>query len=242
MNDFDHVYFNNLYGERPRQTWADRSRDALVERWVRTFAPPHSVAQRSGSHHPQKPDTTRALRRSLTEILGGEPRDALLDIGCGFGFLLERFAPDYHLFGVDISEHAVEVAAQRLPEASLAVADIQQGLPFPGPFRVVLLINVLEHLTRPVDAASVLHDVVPPGGLCVVHLPTINNVCNRLYYRYSYAKDPTHVFRPSGCQVTRLFEAAGFEVVAESYAPHVPGWLWRALKPFPPFLGAYRRR
>jgi len=216
MPDFDHTYFDTLYGESRRQTWADRSRDALVERWVRTFAPP----------------------------VGGAPAvvGAVLDIGCGYGFLLERFAPDYRLFGVDISEHAVAMAAQRLPAASVAVADIQQGLPFPGPFRAVLLINVLEHLARPADAAAVLHDVIAPGGLCVVHLPAINNACNRLYYHYSYAKDATHVFRPSGREVTRLFEAAGFEAVAESYAPHTPAWLWRALKPFPPFLGAYRRR
>ncbi len=212
MAGFDHTYFDALYGQSPRQTWADRSRDGVVERWVRTFAPPR------------------------------RPHDALLDIGCGYGFLLERFAPDYRLCGVDISEHAVAVAAQRLPVASFAVADIQQGLPFPGPFRAVLLINVLEHLARPADAAAVLHNVIAPGGLCVVHLPTINNACNRLYYRYSYAKDETHVFRPSGREVTRLFEAAGFEAVAESYAPHTPGWLWRVLKPFPPFLGAYRRR
>ncbi len=250
MSEFDHAYFQSLYGESRRQTWADRSRDHLVERWVRAFAPPVPLAQPGSRLHPRVthaatgPAQPTLTAGSSPPVDGrpGEPSDALLDIGCGFGFLLERFAPDYRLFGVDISAHAVAVATQRLPEASFAVADVQQGLPFPGPFRAVLLINVLEHLSDPAAAAAVLHAVIAPGGLCVVHLPTINNACNRLYYDRSYAKDPTHVFRPSGRQVTRLFEVAGFEAVAESYAPHWPGRLWRALQPFPPFLGAYRRR
>lgn len=225
MTDFDHTYFDTLYGRSPRQSWADRSRDRLVERLVRTYAPPLG-----GTH---------AANGTTADL---SSRNSLLDIGCGYGFLLERFAPDYRLFGVDISEHAVAVARRRLPEAALAVADIQLGLPFPSPFRAVLLINVLEHLPHPAEATRILHDAIAPDGLCVVHLPTINNACNRLYYRHSYAKDETHVFRPSGDEVTRLFEAAGFETIMESYAPHTPGWLWRRLKPFPPFLGAYRRR
>lgn len=166
----------------------------------------------------------------------------LLDLGCGYGYLLERFRGRYQLYGADISPHAVQVAASRLPEATFATADAEQELPFPILFQIILLVNVLEHLAHPARALDRLHAALRPGGLCVVHLPTINNGLNRLYYRRSYAKDPTHVFRPSGAQVTRLFEAGGFERLEDSYAPHRPARLWRALKPFPPYLAVYRRR
>lgn len=204
-------YFTDLYGETPKQTWADRSRDELIARLVARHDGP-------GCNLP------------------------LLDLGCGYGYLLERFRGRYRLFGADISAHAVRVAASCLPEATFATADAEQDLPFPTRFQVILLVNVLEHLAHPALAVARLHAALRPGGLCLVHLPTINNPLNALYYHYSYAKDPTHVFRPSGAQVTRLFEAGGFALLEDSYAPHSPARLWRALKPFPPFLAVYRRR
>lgn len=169
---------------------------------------------------------------------GGLP---LLDLGCGYGYLLERFRHGYQLYGVDISAHAVEVAATRLPEATFAQGDVEADCPFPILFQVILLVNVLEHLAHPAQAVRRLHAALRPGGLCVVHLPTINNRLNSIYYRFSYAKDETHVFRPSGKQVTALFQARGFELLHDSYAPHTPRRLWRALKPFPPFLAVYRK-
>jgi 2-polyprenyl-3-methyl-5-hydroxy-6-metoxy-1,4-benzoquinol methylase len=211
MTDFDESYFTALYGETAAQSWADRSRDRRIERLVDAYA---------GA------DT---------------PHDALLDIGCGYGYLLERFRGRYSLYGTDISRHAVEVAGARLPEGTFAAADVQQGLPFDRLFRAILLVNVLEHLARPAEGIRSLRDALVPGGLCVVHLPTINNLANRAYYRLSYAKDATHVYRPSGAEATRLFVEQGFELCESSYAPHRPTWLWGGLKPFPPFLAAYRR-
>ena len=211
MTDYDERYFSALYGEIPGQSWADRSRDRAIESLGDTYA-----------------------RAEM-------PHDALLDVGCGYGYLLERFRGRYSLFGTDISQHAVDVARARLPKGVFAAADVQQGLPFERTFRAILLVNVLEHLPHPAAAVLTLRERVVPGGVCVVHLPTINNAANRLYYRFSYAKDATHVYRPSGDETTRLFVENGFEVCAASYAPHRPAWLWRLIKPFPPFLAAYRR-
>ncbi len=211
MTGYDERYFSALYGETPRQSWADRSRDRRIELLVDRYG---------------RADT---------------PHDALLDVGCGYGYLLARFRRRYSLYGTDISQHAVDVAAARLPEGTLAMADVQQGLPFDRLFRAILLVNVLEHLPRPAEAVVALRESLTPGGVCVVHLPTINNVANRLYYRFSYAKDATHMYRPSGDETTRLFAENGFELCAGSYAPHQPAWLWRSLKPFPPFLATYRR-
>lgn len=211
MTDFDERYFTALYGGTPKQSWADRSRDGRIERLVDTYASADAS------------------------------RNALLDVGCGYGYLLERFRGRYSLYGTDISPHAVEVAGARLPEGTFASADVQRGLPFDRLFRAILLVNVLEHLARPAVGVRALRNALVPGGLCVVHLPTINNLANRAYYRLSYAKDATHVYRPSGAETTRLFIEQGFELCEGSYAPHRPAWLWRSLKPFPPFLAAYRR-
>jgi SAM-dependent methyltransferase len=208
---YDAEYFTTLYGASPKQTWADRKRDARVVDLVRRYAP----------------------------MPGGD--DALLDVGCGFGYLLERFRGHFDLYGLDISSVAVRASGRRLDGAILAQANVEQGIPFRRPFQVVLAVNVIEHLPSPRAGVANIADALVPGGLCVVHLPTVNNLLNRAVYRFTYAKDPTHVFRPSGDDVVELFRAAGMRMVEQSYAPHVPRGLWNLLRAHPAYLAAFRR-
>ncbi|HEX2030521.1 MAG TPA: class I SAM-dependent methyltransferase [Actinomycetota bacterium] len=169
----------------------------------------------------------------------GAREGALLDIGCGYGYLLARFRRRYELFGIDVSVHAARQAAVRLPGVRVVQADVQRPLPFRRRFEVVLAINIVEHLPDPAAGARTIRDALGPGGLCVVHLPTINNAVSRAIYRLAYAADPTHIYRPSGEEVRALFEDAGFEVVGESYAPHTP-WLLPGLRWHPAYLAAFR--
>ncbi|MGH2685872.1 MAG: class I SAM-dependent methyltransferase, partial [Actinomycetota bacterium] len=120
---------------------------------------------------------------------------ALLDIGCGYGHLLRRFAGRYGLAGIDVSIHAAGVARTAIPGAVVVTADVQRALPFDHPFDVILAVNVVEHLSDPSAGIRSIREALVPGGLCVIHLPTINGPISRLIYRFAYAKDPTHVFR-----------------------------------------------
>jgi SAM-dependent methyltransferase len=167
--------------------------------------------------------------------------DAVLDVGCGFGYLLERFRGRFDLYGLDISSVAVRASGLRLDGATLAQANVEQGIPFRRSFQVVLAVNVIEHLPDPRAGVANIAGALVPGGLCVVHLPTVNNLLNRAIYSFTYAKDPTHVFRPSGDEVVRLFRSAGLHLVEQSYAPHVPQALWNLLRAHPAYLAAFRR-
>lgn len=193
------------------QTRFDRARDERVVRLVERHGPP----------------------------AGG--RSWLLDIGCGYGHLLAAFRGRYRLAGIDLSDHASSEARRRLPGVNVLRADVQRGLPFGHRFGVVLAINVVEHLPDPAAAVRTVRESLEPGGLCVVHLPTVNGPVSRLIYRFAYAGDPTHVYRPSGLEVRRLFEAAGFETVEESYAPHT-ALLLSGLGWHPAYLAAFRKR
>ena len=177
----------------------------------------------------------------LVERFG--PRSgALLDIGCGYGYLLSRFRGRYDLHGIDLSTHAASEATARLPGVRVVQADIQRSLPFRRPFDVVLAVNVIEHLPDPAAGATSIRAALRPGGLCVVHLPTINNAVSRLVYRFAYAADPSHVYRPSGDGVRRLFESLGFETLDDSFAPFTPRALWNTVRWHPAYLAAFRRR
>jgi SAM-dependent methyltransferase len=209
--EYDQEYFSTLYGRVPRQSRFDRARDDRVVRLVERFAPP----PREGS--------------------------ALLDIGCGYGYLLARFRDHYRLVGVDLSPHAALRATVGVPEAVILAADVQRPLPFDRPFDVILAVNVIEHLPDPGRAVEHLWEGLVPGGVCVIHLPTINGSMSRLIYRFAYAKDPTHVYRPSGRQVRAVFEECGFVTLEESYAPHTP-LLGSRLGWHPAYLAAFRKR
>ncbi len=193
-----------------RQTRFDRARDDRVADLVRRHAPP------SG------------------------PDSALLDIGCGYGHLLKRFAGRYRLAGVDVSAHAADVVRSRIPGAVVVTADVQRPLPFDRSFDVVLAINVVEHLRDPAAGVGSIYGALVPGGLCVVHLPTVNGPVSRAIYRFAYSKDPTHIYRPSGNEVRRLFESQGLAEIEGSYAPH-RRWLGSRLGWHPAYLAAFRR-
>ena len=209
--DYGDDYFTTLYGAAPRQTIVDLGRDRLIRSLVARY------------------------------VDGGR----LLEIGCGFGYLLGSFeaaAPGrWQLLGTDISAHAAGFAQRRLPMAHVVAADIQQGIPFTGHCDALIAVNVMEHLPEPRLGAQAIADAVRPGGIVVAHLPTINNAFSRWVYSHTYESDPTHVYRPSGAELNRLFEAAGFRTLVARYCPFWPAPLWQALKPHPAYLAVFER-
>lgn len=173
-------------------------------------------------------------------ILRRVPGGRLLDVGCGLGLFLERMAADFELYGIDISEYGIAEAAARLPDAHLAVGSLTDPLPFDVTFDVVTAINIVEHLADPAAGLAAVRARLRAGGLFVAHLPTIGNAVQARLYAGSYAKDPTHIYRPSGAEFCRLAERHGFVTSTSSYAPFVGAPVWRRLPWHPAFLAVFR--
>jgi SAM-dependent methyltransferase len=180
----------------------------------------------------------RLIRRLVYTYAHGGP---LLEIGCGFGYLLELFDDRFARHGTDISMHAIAAASRRLPNAALVVADIQDGIPFRGPFDTVVAVNVMEHLPAPGRALDAIASHLRPGGIFVAHLPTISSSLAGWFYERSYARDRTHVYRPSGETFSQLVASSGFRVLRAMYFPFWPDLLWRRLRPHPSFLAVFVR-
>lgn len=98
----------------------------------------------------------------------------ILDVGCGIGMYVNRFREfSDEVYGVDIDEEKVILASQSLPNILQAPAE---SLPFPdNMFDVVVLHEVIEHVTS--DRTTIREAVrcVRPGGAVVIFAP------NRLY-------------------------------------------------------------
>ena len=104
------------------------------------------------------------------------PGGRVLDVGCGTGFLLERLAErGYSGIGVDLSPESVAHAQRRLAE--IGAADRLSAVvgsayePPEGPFDLICLTDVLEHLEDPRACMRALAARLAPGGLVVVSTP-----------------------------------------------------------------------
>jgi SAM-dependent methyltransferase len=133
------------------------------------------------------------IARRLLRKAGGR---RMLEIGCGFGFVLARLADEYETFGADISAHAIEQCRRITPRSHCCVADIEQGLPqeLPrGSFDLVLARYVLEHLRDPQRAMQQMATLLRPGGLFFFAVPNTESLGARWKGRDWYAyHDPTH--------------------------------------------------
>lgn len=173
------------------------------------------------------------------QIRSRVPAGRLLDVGCGIGLFLDSMRDDFELWGLDISDYAIDCCHRRLPAATLQAGSLADGIPWEVTYDAITAINVFEHLDEPLRAAQVVRRHLRPGGLLVAHLPTIGSSLQAALYRGSYDSDPTHIYRPSGAEFTELVESAGFRTVWSAYAPFVPAPLMRRVRAHPAFMAVF---
>jgi SAM-dependent methyltransferase len=101
---------------------------------------------------------------------------AVLEAGCGVGaqtVTLAQRSPEAHFTSIDVSAESLAAAQRRIDAAGIANVEFRQAdifdLPFaPRSFDHVFVCFVLEHLARPVDALTLLRDLIRPGGTITV--------------------------------------------------------------------------
>ncbi|MFW6256480.1 MAG: class I SAM-dependent DNA methyltransferase, partial [Candidatus Sumerlaeota bacterium] len=127
-----------------------------------------------GEPGPSYRSRMRLLMRRIRN-LSVETGARILDIGCGNGNLLilaSCLIPKPRLFGVDISQNAVEVARKRLPEGRFAECDLaKEPIPFDEKFDLILCSEVLEHIGEPSLVLEKVYAILKPGASFVLSVP-----------------------------------------------------------------------
>jgi SAM-dependent methyltransferase len=98
------------------------------------------------------------------------PATTLLDVGCGGGFaMLLAARRGATVSGIDTTPALLDIVRERVPDASLAIADLEDPLPFDaGEFDVVTAFNSVQYAADPVAALKNMSQVTKPGGLISV--------------------------------------------------------------------------
>ncbi|HTY19552.1 MAG TPA: class I SAM-dependent methyltransferase [Myxococcota bacterium] len=102
-------------------------------------------------------------------------RGRLLDVGCGFGFFLERAAArGWQVHGIDVSRVTVEYARKRLGLDTVERGDLFQARYPDGHFQAVCMWNCLEHLPQPLETLREVARILADGGVVLVRVPNID--------------------------------------------------------------------
>ncbi len=148
---------------------------------------------------------------------------SVLEVGCATGELLNAFkTAGYHVTGVEISSFAAEHARKnyQLNIIQTPFTKEQTGNQLKAEsFDLVMMGDVLEHFTNPLDALRYAHSLLKPGGVCIVHVPsTLNLISTRLaflLYRMTGTQKtmtipPYHLTEFFPDTLKRSFHEAGF--------------------------------
>lgn len=138
--------------------------DTLGEDWY--TAQDHPVALLRAENHIRAPWVNQQIKQHF-----GKPA-AVLDIGCGAGFLSNYLASEGHtVFGVDLSESSLRVAGAH---DHTGKACYRHGNAYNLPyaeksFDVACAMDILEHVEKPAQLIREAARVLRPNGLFFFH-------------------------------------------------------------------------
>jgi ubiquinone/menaquinone biosynthesis C-methylase UbiE len=160
-------------------------------------------------------DKLRYLPRLVD--FGGYRGQTLLEVGCGIGTDLVRFARGGALVtGVDLSQTAIDLARQNVEQHGLTAADLRvangEALPYAdGSFDHVYAHGVVQYTADPAQMIRECHRVLKPGGTAVFM------VYNRVSWLNALSKIMKVSLEHEDAPGLRLFSIREFRAMLEPF-------------------------
>jgi 2-polyprenyl-3-methyl-5-hydroxy-6-metoxy-1,4-benzoquinol methylase len=140
----------------------------------------------------------------------------LFEVGCAFGFFLERASQYWRVRGIDISPTAVQYAQNAL-HLDVQRSDFEH---FPLPtnaFDLIVMWDVIEHLAEPILAIAKCREALRLDGMIALTTGDIGALVPRLQKQVWRMIIPEHLYFFSRQSITKLLEDNGFELVYLSH-------------------------
>lgn len=169
----------------------------------------------------------RILGRAVPEAdTGGPvaPRSRILDVGAGTGTAVAAFrAAGHDAWGVEPSLRAVVVAEGRGTEGVVAgsLDDALDNELIPaGPYDVIRMSQVLEHVADPIALLQRLRSIIAPTGRLIVGVPNLDSVARKVTgSAWDGLELPRHLLHYTRESLLWVLSLGGFHVTSMRTAP-----------------------
>jgi SAM-dependent methyltransferase len=167
----------------------------------------------------------RTARRLLDLLAGHMPAGRLLEIGCGHGLLLdEARRRGYDVSGLELSGEAARYAREALglPVQETALEDLASN---GERYDVLVLIDVLEHVSDPIGTLDRSCSLLAPGGALLIATPDPSSFVARAMRRRWWSYLPAHYCLIPRRTLRELLCARGLVLVED--VPYVASFTLR---------------
>jgi SAM-dependent methyltransferase len=160
-----------------------------------------------------EPVLRREFARTVDFIRRFRRAGKLLEIGCAYGFFLQEARRYFTVSGIELADDAAAYCRrQGLAVAAGTADDIERG---GGPFDVIVLLDVIEHLPDPQATMRALAHALAPGGVIVLTTGDFASLAARaLGSAWRLMTPPQHLWFFTASSMERLAAGAGLEIAS----------------------------
>lgn len=159
----------------------------------------------------------RAAKRVLKEISVLKRPERLLEIGSATGlFLDEARKLGWEVMGLEPSKWAADYARCNFNLNTIAKG-IEDVAPPKGYFDVVVMIDVLEHLTDPKSVLEKIRQLLKHDGIIYIATPDIKSIAARIFKNRWWGIKRHHLYYFSRETLKAFLDKTGFEVIRTNF-------------------------
>ena len=161
----------------------------------------------------------RARERFILDVLEAKQPatgwQKILDVGCGDGLFFDHLLRFGDVEGVELSDSLVSDDGPH--RSRIHIGNFDQSLNLSRDFSLILMLDVLEHMSDPVSALRFALGLLAPNGKILITVPAFN----ALWTNHDIINN--HVTRYTKASFREMAHRAGLQIESDRYFFH---WLF----------------